>query len=100
VAILPHSVSLDDAEASRDELEALRDVMRGDSPFPDEPPSLDDDYPIDSVDTDSRRWWAVETEPEFGPWEDVDLEPLPEMTTSGSYDLPNGQFGYTREEPC
>lgn len=97
---IPYSVSLDDIDASRDELEALRDVMRRDAPFPDEPPTLDDFAPPSDED---EQWWAAQGDPlaDAGPpeWTDLDLEPLPELTISGSWDLPNGQFGHVREEP-
>jgi hypothetical protein len=52
MAIVQHSVSLDDADATRDELAALRDVMRSDAPFPDEPPVLD----ADGDPWDDDRW--------------------------------------------
>jgi hypothetical protein len=84
--------------------------MRSDAPYPDECPTLDDwaDYhrwkavtdaaavlgiDLEPTEEDSR-WWAIETEPE-----DDHGAADPDLTLSGSWDLPNGQYGYTREEP-
>lgn len=120
----------DDAEVS-----ALRDILRSDIPYPDEPPTLEDSPPtfddwcdfarakaamdastwlgieFGPTDEDSL-WWAMQggydlTDPfadrnPVDDWEDLeldDLDPEPDQTPSGSYDLPNGFFGHAREEP-
>lgn len=72
------------------EVQALRDVLRRDEPYPDECPEADDFQPPSDADS---LWWSIETEPEAAG------DPDPILTLSGSWDLPNGQYGYRREEP-
>lgn len=93
----PVSVSLRDSDASRDELEALRDVMRRDAPFPDEPPTLEEAYEPSEEDD---RWWAAQCcdpfadRSPFDRWEDLDLEPLPEPGSTAYCNDRGGFFGW------
>jgi hypothetical protein len=99
---VPHSVSLRDADATSDELEALRGVMRSDEPDWDEPPTLEDSYYPPS-DEDSA-WWAEASERDLTDaelesirrlglsypgdcleWASVDLEPLPRAALSDDH---------------
>lgn len=54
------AVSLQDSEATRDELEILRNIMRSDRPYYDEAPELPDTFDFEPEPAD-RVWWSSET---------------------------------------
>jgi hypothetical protein len=59
MSTLPYShVSLEDSDATREQLQALREIMRQDSPAFDEPPTLDDVFGPSDADA---AWWLEQS---------------------------------------